>query len=108
MHKRGPYPTIASMDKKTVWVHVTRPLFEQISSIGLVANGYILTGGNAEDLEFEERNPLSAWLEPLTEKEASVPWVMLRAKREPGSHPMTWPQSWSLDFSRFTPEKYRT
>jgi len=102
---RRPYPTLAAMDDSTMWVFVTRPLFEQIEGIGLVAQGYILTAANAEDLEAEDTNPSVTWPEPLTEHESKVPWVLLQAKREPGSAPWTWPRSWPLAFSKFTPRR---
>ncbi len=108
LQKRRPYPTLAAMDESTMWVFVTRPLFEQIQTIGLVAQGYVLTAANVEDLEAEDTTPLVAWPEPLTENETKIPWVLLQAKREPGSAPWTWPRSWSLDFSKFTPRRTTT
>jgi hypothetical protein len=105
MHKRGPYPTVASLEARTVWVFVTRPLFDLMAGIGLSAAGYLLTGAHTDDLEAEAHQPLASWPETLTEAELAVPWVMLRGKREPGLPPWLWPQVWSLDFSKFTPEK---
>jgi hypothetical protein len=105
VHKRGPYPTMASLEGRQVWVFVTRPLFDALNGIGLRAGDYLLTGSHIDDLEAETREPLASWPEPLTEAERAVPWVMLRAKREPDQHPMFCRQAWSLDFSKFTPEK---
>jgi hypothetical protein len=105
VHNRGPYPTMGALDKRKVWVFVTLPLVDALSGIGLRAGDYLLTGSYIDDLEAEAREPLALWPEPLTEVESAVPWVMLRTKREASQHPMFWPQSWSLDFSNFTPEK---
>lgn len=105
IHKRGPYPTLAALEGRKVWVFVTRPLFDALAGIGLRAGGYLLTGSHIDDLEAEAREPLVSWPEPLTEEERAVPWVMLRGRREVDQHPMLWPQAWSLDFANFTPEK---
>jgi hypothetical protein len=86
---------------------VTQPLFEAIEFIGLECQGYMLTGAYGVALESEPRNPLAQWPEPLTEAETSVPWVSLRLKRDQSLAPWRWPKSWSLDFSTFTPEKFR-
>jgi hypothetical protein len=107
IHKRGPYPTMGSLDSRTMWVFVTRPLFEVMAAIGLEAQGYLLSSAQADELEVEQREPLTTWPEPLSNDEMQVPWVMLRAKRNQNDPPWRWPQSWSLDFSKFTPEKIR-
>jgi hypothetical protein len=105
VHKRGPYSTMGSLDGRKVWVFVTRPLFDALAGIGFRVGDYLLTGSHIDNLECEAREPLASWLEPLTEPERAVPWVNLRAKREPNQHPMFWPTAWSLDFTNFTPEK---
>jgi hypothetical protein len=105
VHKRGPYPTMASLEARTVWVFTTRPLFELTAGIGLGAGGYLLTAACTDDLEAEAQQPLAGWPEPLTEAELAIPWVRLREKREPGVPPWFWYRVWSLDFSKFTPEK---
>jgi hypothetical protein len=105
VHKRGPYSTMASLEARTVWVFVTGPLFGLMAEIWLSAGGYLLTGACTDQLEAEAHQPSALWPEPLTEAEGAVPWVRLRGKREPGMPPWLWPRAWSLDFSKFTPEK---
>ena len=106
--RRGPFPTIGSMDSRFVSVFVTRPLYEAISGIGLHAGDYLLTASHVDNLEFAEQGPLAVWPEPLTDAERAVPWVKLRLRRDQSEPPWKWPRSWSLDFSNFTPQRMQT
>jgi hypothetical protein len=107
VHKRGPYPTIASLEGRMMWVFVTPALFGVLAGIGLVAGDYVLTGPHVDDLEAEAFEPLVPWPEPLTEAERAVPWLMLRGKLQADQPPWLRPKAWSLDFSKFTPHKAR-
>ena len=109
LYKRGPYKTLGDLDQRCMAIYVTRPLLDLTAGIYVMANDYWIAGNSAEDFVPLEISPLTTWPESLSEIEAKVPWVCIALRIE---HPPDWmnPElartGWSLDFSRFTPDKH--
>jgi hypothetical protein len=78
------------------------------TAIFVTANDYIIASAGAEHFVPLDGCPLTDWLEPLSEKEEQVPWVVITLKIV---NPPEWmnPElartGWGLDFSKYTPEK---
>lgn len=109
LYERGPYKTLGDLDKRCMAIYMTRPLLDLTAGIYVMANDYWIAGATAEQFIPLEIPPLINWPEPLSGAEAQVPWVDIALRIE---HPPEWmnPElartGWSLDFSRFTPEKH--
>jgi hypothetical protein len=110
LHKRGPYRTLGELDKQYLSIYITKPLFELVSSIYVIANDYILAGADSEFFVPLDMSPLVSWPESLSETEASVPWVVVMLKI-PDPPPWMIPElartGWDLDFSHYTPPKVK-
>lgn len=108
VHKRGPFRTLGDLDKKHLSIYVTKPLFDMTTAIFVTANDYIISSAGAEHFIPLDGCPLTDWLEPLSETEEQVPWVVITLKIV---NPPEWmnPElartGWGLDFSKYTPEK---
>jgi len=108
LHKRGPYRTLGDLDGQHLSIYVTKPLLELVSGIYVVANDYVLAGADSEFFVPLDMGTLVPWPEPLTEAEASVPWVTVMLKIP---NPPSWmiPElartGWDVNFSHYTPQK---
>lgn len=108
VHKRGPFRTLGDLDKKHLSIYVTKPLFDITTAIFVTANDYIIASAGAEHFVPLDGCPLTDRLEPLSETEEQVPWVVVTLKIV---NPPEWmnPElarmGWGLEFSKFTPEK---
>lgn len=108
LHKRGPYRTLGDLDRQHLSIYVTKPLLEFVSSIYVVANDYVLAGADSKFFVPLDMGTLVPWPEPLTEAEASVPWVTVMRKIP---NPPSWmiPElartGWDVNFSHYTPQK---
>jgi hypothetical protein len=109
LHKKGPFPTLGSLDQRWLSVYITQPLLGQISGIVLIVNGYMVAGHSAQELTALEHAPLIDWPDDLSEAERLVPWATLMIKNPqpmfelPGADR----KGWSLQFDEYTPTKVR-
>lgn len=108
LHKRGPYRTLGDLEKRDMSVYLTKPLFDLVRGIYVTANEYIIQGASDEYFVPMDMAPLVKWPETLSDEEMGVPWVTVALKI---TDPPDWMPTdlartgWSLDFSRYTPEK---
>ncbi len=111
----GPFSTLSDLERKWVFMWVTKPLVPLIDSMYLIVNGYVLAGGPREQLHVKEESTPPSWIKTLTDKEANTPWVcvlrqdMLGAPTlvlgEDFSHLDNSYTHWHIDFSQSTPPK---
>jgi hypothetical protein len=108
LHRRGPFATLGSLDKRWLSVYVTRPLVPFIAGICVDMNDYQVACASAEEFVLLDGPVLFKWPGTLTPEEAAVPWVciMLKMHDPPqGIPPELQRTGWSLDFSQYTPVK---
>jgi hypothetical protein len=109
LHRRGPFPTLGSLDQRWLSVYVTKPMLEQITGIGLIFNDYLVAAHPADEFVVLDSAPLVAWPGPLSDVETATPWVTVMLKNpEPlFNQPGADRKGWSLKFDEYTPEKWR-
>lgn len=106
---RGPFSTVSDLERKAVTVWITKSLLPHVESAFLIVNTYALAGDHREQLRIREAGPPPDWPETLTEEEAKNSWVTVLQRlddmrdRPPGLDFSPW----YLDFSHFTPLKWR-
>lgn len=108
LHKRGPYRTLGSLDRRSLSIYVTKPLLDHIAGICVYANDYVVASAGIEDCVPLETAPLVSWPGGLSDAESAVSWVTLALKMEnpPASIPPELARTgWSLEFSGYTPQK---
>jgi hypothetical protein len=119
LHKSVPFARLGDLDQCSLHFFTTKPLFDKIKSIALVANNYILAAADVENLVSLPGNSLEdeygifiEWPEELSEEEDQIPWsiVLLRDDSSVLFNPSIPLDEQSIDFwdlnlSRFTPEK---
>lgn len=110
LHKRGPFKTLGDLDRKTLSIFVTKPLYHMIAGIYVLANDYFVAGADAPMFFPLDLAPLIPWPETLTEAEQSVEWMCVTLKIP---NPPQWMlkelarQDWGIDFRRVTPSNRR-
>ena len=108
IHRRGPFATLGNLSRRNLSVYVTKPLLEHVAALYVCFNDYVVAGAQAEDFVPLDISPLAGWPDRLDESEQAVPWValMLRIEDPPPWMPAELARTgWSLDFTRFTPQK---
>ncbi len=108
LYKHGPYRTLGDLDGQSLSIYMTKPLLEFVLGIYVVANDYVLASADSDSCVTLDMGPLVPWPEPLSEAEASVPWVTVMLKIP---NPPSWmiPElartGWDLKFNHYTPRK---
>ena len=108
LHKSGPFKTLGNIDRKNLSIYVTKPLYDAIASIYVVANDYFVAGADVSMFFPLDSRPLESWPETLTEAEQNTPWmcVTLKIPDPPPWMPLELArQGWGIDFRAFTPQK---
>jgi hypothetical protein len=101
----GPFRTLGDLDGRNLTVYMTKPLFELVSEVHLLANQYVITRMLVDRLVALDQEPHLEWPEPLSQEESSTPWVVVLIKTsDPDTVTPYW-TNWSLEFSRYTPRK---
>ena len=111
IHRRGPFRTLADLDRKSLSIYVTESLLDKIAGLYVSANEYWLAGAPAEMFVPLDAPPLAGWPEPLAASEADQQWKSILVKME---NPPEWiptelaRQGWGIDFREAMPIKKET
>lgn len=108
LHRRGPFRTLADLDKKSLSIYVTDTLLDKIAGLYVSANEYWLAGAPADMFVPLDSPPLAEWPEPLESSEVDVKWksILLRMENPPEWIPKELArQGWGVDFRETMPVK---
>lgn len=111
IHRRGPFHTLADLDRKSLSIYVTENLLDKVAAIYISANEYWLAGAPSEMFVPLDAPPLAAWPEPLSDSEVNQQWKSILVKME---NPPQWipaelaREGWGIDFRGAMPIKKET
>jgi hypothetical protein len=106
---RGPYKTLGNLQRSIMNVWMSKPLFNLVAGVYLVANEHVLVGVDAEYLECPEMGPGLTWPVELQPSITALPWVQVVARGSSSMFGMfggVW-NPWDLTFAHHTPERIR-
>jgi hypothetical protein len=92
--KDGLFKTLGNLDGLSLSMYMTKPLFEQMSRVALIANDYVIVNEPVDNLYIRDEPKLVPWLEELSMDQQSVPWGIVLCRT-----------GWNLNFSQYTPMK---
>ena len=110
LYKKGPFKTLGELDEREMKLYMTKPLFEKISNVTLIANDYVIAQATRENFVTRDIPPPFSWPDVIKEEEEKIAWttVLLKDPKYPDIEPAwhAW-LPWILKFSAYTPQKIK-